>query len=149
MSIFDSIKSSMAKRSDKKKEEKEMLEKMQFEADVQRRIIFQEEFKKNALEVARAQAKKQAASASGLQKLRAENRARRLTETNISNPNSFLAKVSEFTQKNIAKRQENMKRTEDIRKTADEMKKERLTGNQQQRVDRINRKSFGQSSWKM
>ncbi len=81
MGILNNFKEGIQSHFDKKKEERQMMDKLRKEAEMQQRILFEEEFKKNALLVAKAKAKKQAASLSGLQKLRAMNRARNLTET--------------------------------------------------------------------
>lgn len=146
MSIFESIKSGISGHFEKKKKEREMMEQLQLEAEQQRRLIFQEEFKKNALEVARAKAKKDAAKLSGLQKLRAVNRARRLTETG-KEPGSMFSKLSEYTQKNLAKREENLKRTEEMREMAKKIREEKLAEQRKLREERMSRnltrKPFG------
>ena len=90
-SLFGNIKDKVNEHFDKKKLEREEFERMQREADFQQKNIFQEEFKKNALEVARAKAKKDAAELSGLQKMRAMNRAIFLK---FFLENIFLLKVS-------------------------------------------------------
>ncbi|KKK63035.1 hypothetical protein LCGC14_2998350 [marine sediment metagenome] len=123
MGFFDYIKEGIKNHFDKKKEDREMVEKWQKEVDLQKQQIFEDEFKKNALEVARGEAKKDAASKSGLQKLRATNRLRNLENNNMA-PGSFFNKLSEYTQKNLAKRQENMKKTDEMRATAKKMREE-------------------------
>jgi len=136
MSVLDSIKSGISNHFEKKKKEREMMEQLQLEASMQQRQIFQEEFKKNALEVARAKAKQDAAKLSGLQKLRATNRARRLTETG-QEPGSMFSKLSEYTQKNLARKEENIKRTEEMRETAKKMQEERLVTQQKTREQNL------------
>ena len=110
----------------RKKLEREDIARMQREVDFQKKEIFQEEFKKNALEVARAQAKEEAASKSGIQKMRAQNRLRNLERNNVA-PGSFFERFSEYTQKNLAKREENLKRTQDTIEEAKKMKEGRLS----------------------
>jgi len=148
MGVWSSIKSGIKKHFDKKKEEQEMMDRLRLEARMQQQQIFEEEFKKNALEVAQANARKQAANLSGLQKLRALNRSRRLTESG-SNPGSFFSRMAEYTQKNLAKREENLKRTAELRDAAKKMREEELAKRQQERANRITHKPFGSPSWKM
>lgn len=146
MGFFDTVKEGVQGHFDKKKQEREELERMQREVDFQRKQIFEEEFKKNALIVARGEAKKRAANLSGLQKLRAVNRARNLTQSG-QDPGSFFSKLSEYTQKNIAKREDNMKRTEELRNVGKQMREEKLSEQQKIRQERLGgnseRKPFG------
>ncbi len=139
MGIWENLTSGVKNHFEKKKEERKWMEGLQREASAQQKILFEEQFKKNALEVGRRKAKKDAEKLSGLQKLRAINRASRLTESG-QNENLF-SKLSQFTQKNIARREENLKRTEMIRKEADKIK------NSTQKTIPL-RKPFGQSTWK-
>ena len=125
MGFLDIIKNGMKNHFDKKKEEREMMEKMQREVDFQKQEIFRDEFKKNALEVARAKAKKEAAIQSGLQKLRSTNRARNLEEHKMV-PGSFFGRLSEYTQKNIANREKNLGKTQLMRNTAKYMREENM-----------------------
>jgi len=148
MSIFDNIKAGVQNHFKKQKEEREWMENLRREAEAQRRLTFEEEFKKNALEVAKAKAKKDAANLSGLRKLRAMNRARRLTEHGQGE--NLLSKFSAYTQKNLAQRDENIKRTAELREAGKSMQKEKLATNIKEREQRMaNRKPFGQSNWKM
>jgi len=148
MNVLEDIKEGITKHFDKRKQDREMMEKLQKEADLQQAQIFQEEFKRNALEVAKARAKKQAAELSGLQRLRATNRARRLTESGTT-PGSFFSKLSEYTQKNIANREANLKRTAEMRGVATEERKRQLESQQKQRQTRMQKnKPFGNSTWK-
>jgi len=148
MGVWDTIKSGFKKHFDKKKEEQEMMDRLRLEARMQQQQIFEEEFKKNALEVAKAKAKKQAANLSGLQKLRALNRARNLTESG-QNPSSFLSKLAEYTQKNLAKREENLKRTAELRAMAKQMREQKLAERQAGRINKSAYPTLGHSTWKM
>ncbi len=129
--LFGNLKEKFQESQERKKQEKLDIERMQREVDFERKRIFEEEFKKNALEVARGQAKKDAASKSGLQKLRATNRLRRLNEPDATNPGNFLSNFSAYTQRNLAKREENLKRTEAIRKEAKNIIEEKKGGSLQ------------------
>lgn len=126
MTFFDTVKQSISNHFDKRKEDREMMERLQKEADMQRRIVFEQEYKKSVLEVATAQAKKDAASKSGLQKLRAMNRVRNLEKSNPEDSGNFFQRLSVYTQKNIARREENLKKTEMLRSEAEKIKTENL-----------------------
>ncbi len=121
--FFGGLKEKFQESQERKRVEKEEFARMQREADFQRKQIFEEQFRKDSLEVAKARAKKDAANLSGLQKLRATNRLRNLNKADAENPTSIFSKLSAYTQRNMAKREENLKRTEEIRKVADEMRK--------------------------
>ena len=121
MGIFDSIKESLANHFDKQKEDKEMMEKLRKEANMQRQLAFEQQFKINAKEVAIAKAKKDAARLSGLQKLRAENRARQLQKSDTDSGN-FFNKFQEYTQKNIARREQNMNMTKKMQEDVKNIK---------------------------
>lgn len=126
MNFFDSVKKSFKNHFDKKAEDREFIERLRFEANVKQKMIFEEEFKKNAFEVAKARAYKEAAEKSGLQKLRATNRARNLANNSNQDPGSFFAKLQEYTHKTKARREENLKRTAEMRKEAEKIRNERL-----------------------
>lgn len=127
--LLGNLKEKFQESQERKKIEKLEMEKMQREIDFERKRVFQEEFKKNALEVAKAQAKKDAANKSGIQKLRASNRLRRLNEPNATDPANFFANFSAYTQRNLAKREENMKRTQAMREDAKKMVEEKKGSN--------------------
>ena len=113
--LFGSLREKFQESQERKRLEKEEFARMQREVDFQKKQIFEEQFKKDALEVVKAQAKKDAARLSGLQKLRAENRLRNLNKTDAQNPTNMFSKLSAYTQKNIARREENLKRTQEMR----------------------------------
>lgn len=145
MGVLDSIKQAFQNRLDKNKEEQEILDRVRKEASRERLLVFEEELKRNALDVARARAKKDAAEKSGMRKLQSETRLRRLNE-HPPEPGSLFEKLRDLTQKNLARRDENLKRTAEIREVAKKMREERqgkiIPRNQ------ISRTSFGQSTWK-
>lgn len=144
MEIWDSLKESLQRNSERKEREKQIINDARLEVEIEKQKIFQEAFKKNALEVAKGQAYKEAAEKSGLQKLRAVNRSRRLNENNIT-PGSIFERLSEYTKKNLANRQENLDRTKAMRNTALEMKETRDTQRLKERQDRV---SLGASGFK-
>ena len=124
--LLGNIKEKIAESAERKRVEKEDLARMQREVEFERRKVFQEEFKKGALEVAKARAKKDAASKSGLQKMRALNRLRNLNSPEASNPSNFFTNFSAYTQRNLAKREENIKRSEEMRREGLKIKEDRL-----------------------
>ena len=130
MGILDTIKSGIQGHFDKKKEDREFEERLRKEATIQKRIIYEEEYKKNALVVAKAKAYKEAAQKSGLQRLRAKDRALRLSERNLE-PGTFFDKMRDLTQRNKARTEANLKRTAEMREEANKMRQERSIGSPQ------------------
>ena len=113
MSFLDGVKEFFEDRSQKRREEKELVDRIRLESEVHRKQVLEDEVRKNMKELAIGKAKKDAAELSGLKKHRAENRLR-----NLQNPQTemgWFSKLSEYTQRNIARREENLRRTEEIR----------------------------------
>lgn len=141
-SIGETIKEKYTEMQESKKQDKELLHRMRLEAREQERRIFQEEFRQNALEVAKAKAKHEAAKASGLKKLRAMNRLRNLSSKDGGKP-SFFQSFSEYTQKNLAKREENLKKTQELREEARRQREQKLAEQRRFRQQRMQgRKGF-------
>lgn len=147
MTFFDRVKSGVSNYFDKRKAQKEELEQIQKEVDAEARQIFTKEFKENALQVAKAKAYKDAAQKTGLQKLRAINRVRRLNESG-SPPGSFFSKLSEYTKKNLAKREENLERTKVMREEANKIRQETANQRIEKRIP-TKPNNFRQCNWKM
>ena len=125
-----------------------MIEELQREADAQRLIQFRESFSENAKIVAIAQAKRDAAEMSGLQKLRATSRARNLSHQEME-PGTFFEKLSNFTKKNKARMHENLAKTAELRKTAEtEMNKAQAKRVSERNGRTGGQKQFGNSTWK-
>ncbi len=140
MSFFDTAREKIREHFEKGKVDREKMEELHKEANNQRQMIFKEQFKKDSLEVAKAKAYKDAAEKSGLQKLRAETRLRRLNETSSApEPGTWREKMRDYTAKNIAQRQENLKRTEEMRAKAEEMRNERVQKPIPQRPQNMNK----------
>lgn len=139
-SVVEQIQEKFQESAERKRQEKEMMHRLRKEAEAQRILAFEDAFRENAKRVAISQAKKDAARLSGIQKLRASERVRRLQDIDRDNPNVFQ-KLSIFTQKNLARRESNLKRTEERRKLAEGMKRERLEKLQKERENRISRKN--------
>ncbi len=138
MGILDFIKERAGEHFDKKREDREKMDELRKEAEMHRRLMFEEEFRKNSFEVAKAQAFKDAAKASGLQKLRATNRARRLSQqTPDQQPMGFLSKLGEHTKRNLANRESNLERTAEMRSTAKEIRETKLAETKRLREERM------------
>lgn len=140
MGFFDSIKEEFASRAEKRKEEQDAIRKIKLGIAAEQQKAFEDQFKKDALEVAISQAKQKAAQASGLQKLRQVNRLRHLQKVDGS-PATMFGKLGEYTRRNIAKREENLKRTEEMRGIAAAQSKTRTP-------TRPRAKPFGSPGWK-
>ena len=121
MGFWDNLKEEWAERARIKKEEDEIVRRLKIEAEVEKKRVFEEEFKKNIFKIVTGKAKKEAAEKSGLQKLRAMNRVRNLEKLE-KNPSGFLGKLSEYTHRNMAKREENLKKRDELKKALDEDK---------------------------
>ena len=149
MSFFDKISEGIKNSFVKKKQEREVMEQLHREAEAQRLETFKEQFKIDSKKVAIAKAKKDAAEKSGLQRLRAMNRARNLSSQEAQ-PGTWFEKLGDYTRKNIAKREENLKGTKMLREEAEKMKKQTLSDRQREREDRMINKPVGfrQSTWK-
>lgn len=139
MGVLDSFKATIQEHFDKKKADREFEERMRLETAVRARQIYEEDYKKHTLYMAKAQAHKDAAEKSGIAKLRATSRARTLDEGNLP-PGSFFDKLRDYTQKNKARMEVNLKRTAEMRKAGKKIQEERLTGNRQ---SSLVRKPFG------
>lgn len=136
MGIFDSISNGIKNHFDKGREQREMMDGLQKEADAQRLMAFREQFASDAKKVAIAQAKRDAAELSGLRKLRAVNRVRNLSHGGPE-PGTFFEKLSDFTKKNKARMRENLERTAEIRAIADKDRKDTLNKRISDRESRL------------
>lgn len=150
MGLLDSLKESFKRSNQRKQREKEIINDARLEVEIEKQRLFQEQFKINSLEVAKSQAYREAAEKSGIQKLRALNRSRRLNENNIT-PGSVFERLSEYTKKNLANREENLERTKAMREAAKEMKESRESQRLLQRKGSMvaNHPGFRKSTWKM
>ncbi len=152
MGFFDSISDGIKNHFSKKDEEREMMEKLQKEANMIRRQEFEDHFREDAKKVAISKAKSDAARLSGLQSLRATNRARRLSN-DPPTPGTFFGRMSELTQQNKARMQENLARTAEMRGKAEKLKQEKMDRIISERNQRMPNKGDGLaragSTWKM
>ncbi len=148
MEFLNNIANGVKGYFDKKAEEREIFDKLQKEAEMQRRQIFIEEFKKNSLEVAKQAAQNDALHKSGLAKLRARNRMIQL-EKQGQEPGTVFSKLAEYTQKNIARRQENLRRTElmkqEVQLQQTDNREKKLVYNE---PPFANKRAFGRSTWR-
>lgn len=147
MGIFDSISNGFKNHFDKNRKQREMVQGLQREADAQRLVAFQEEFKVKAKIVAIDQAKRDAAKLSGFDKLRATGRVSDLSEGGPE-PGTFFEKLSDFTKKNKARMESNLEKTKKMRAVADQEKGKAFAKRKTQ-MDNRRANTFGKSSWKM
>ncbi len=148
MGFFDSISNGIKNHFDKNREQREMMEELQRDADAQRRMAFREAFSENAKVVAISEAKREAAELSGLRKLRATSRARDLSHGGPE-PGTFFEKLSDFTKKNKARMRENLERTKEVRAVAEKQKKESMEKKIFNRESRSSGRPLEKTTWKM
>jgi len=140
---FGDIRKKMAQREAQKRADQELMRRMELEAKVHERIAYEKAFRENAKIVAEANAKKRAAESSGIQKLRAMNRVRNLA-SNRQAPGGPFSRIAEYTQRNLANREENIKRTKEIRSAALKERQDKLANVKVERQSRMTRaNSFG------
>lgn len=118
----DSVNSKVQGYFDKRKEDREEEEKLRTEQRRLEKLEFEKAFKDSARKAARIKAQRDAASKTGLGRLRALNRADNLK----GDKPPMLSKLSEYMQKNLAKREENLRKSKMLQDEADKMKQERL-----------------------
>ncbi len=133
MNFWENISKGFKQTFDKRRDEREQLQRLQREADQLRSAAFEEEFRRDSLEAARMRARTDARKLSGLAKLQALDRSTRLNEPS----NSFFNKLAVRTQKNLQKRDENLKRTELLRAEAKKMRDERMMKITNERAGRM------------
>lgn len=134
--VVNDIKSKLAERDRQKKADQAMIHQMDVQAKQIERQEFQTAYRANAKKVAIASANKRAAESTGYQKLVAMNRARHLA-TNNQAPGGAFEKLKNYTQANLAKREENIKATEQRRIDAKKVKDERESSMKRDREDRL------------
>jgi hypothetical protein len=125
VSFFEKISGGIKNYFDKKKEEREFEEQLRSQASIQERIEYEKQFKLHALAAAKIKAKKQAEESTGIAKLRAIAHEKTL-DNPPENKGNFFSRFSEYTKKNMANREKNMKRTNAVREEAEKMKAARL-----------------------
>lgn len=118
-SITGDIRQRLQERADAKAEEKRALARMRLEAKEVERAEFEKQFKVNAALVAQRNAFERAQKESGINKLRALNQSMHMGE---QKEHSVFDRLKEHTQRNLAKRQENLARTRALRSEAEKMK---------------------------
>ncbi len=147
MSFFDGVKDYFNKKSEDRLE----MEAVQRQLDIERRREFMLNFKRNSLEVVRAKAQQDAMEKSGLNKLRAMNNAARLGEAGPA-PGTFFEKMRDYTQKNLANREQNLARTKIMQQGAEEQKMISKVKREAQRMNSPMVKprtiGFNKSQWK-
>lgn len=118
MPFKDRVKDFFNKRSESRQEE----EAFKKDIELQEAMLFQKEYKKNALKAAQIRAKRDAYEKSGLGKLRAISQANAPTNSTSAR----MQKFKEYRQANLMRRDQNIKRTKAMQKAAKEMRPSRL-----------------------
>lgn len=130
MSFFDSIKERISGRlkeiSDKKKQDREFEEHLRREQKFMEKQALEKAFMDSARKASRIKAQRDANKLTGLAKLRAVNRAQILKEPR----DRPLSKLAEFMQRNRARREANLERTDILRKEAMKMRQEKMSNAQ-------------------
>lgn len=134
MSFFSGLKQEFQERAEKRKEEREIVHKIKLEAEAKGQKVLEEELRKESFAVAIAKAKKEAAQKSGMQKLRAESRARNLQKLQKEPSGGAFEKFGEYTRRNLARTEERKKRTEELRKAQEEERAARMKKVQERRA---------------
>lgn len=133
---WSNITEKVSEHFEKKRREQEEFENMKRQADFQHRIEQEQEEKQRTFEDTKKLAYERAEKETGIRKLRALNRAERLSQ----NPNSFFTKLSQHTQKNLQRSAENKQRSQMIRACAQKMRQEEMERRQQERLVKMNRR---------
>jgi len=141
VNFWQSFKDELESKRQRKKDDQEIMDKARFDAEVQRKIIYEEEVRKYTLKLAIDGAKRQAAENSGMKKHQAENRLRNLEKSGGQPAQGFLSKLSEYTTRNMAKTEERKQRQ------AEKMKN--VQGMKNQPVQPLQRKPFSPTFTKL
>lgn len=122
--IISSVKGRIQHYFDERAEQQEQQDKLDKEVRDEERRLYAQEYRKNALEAARLRARREALEKSGLAKLRAVNDIHNLK--NNKPRKGFLQDLSEYTKANLKRREENLRKTEEMRKAAMEQRQRRI-----------------------
>ena len=140
MGLFGNISKTVKSYVDQKASDRKFEEQLEKEARAREKEIYAEEYRKNSLEAAKIKAHRDAYERSGLAKLRAINRSHDLD--NGKPTINRLDKLREYTQANIKRREENLKRTNELREAGKNMNTLRKA-TQPVRPTLINRRPMG------
>ena len=120
------------KREQERKEE-EALRRQQATYD---KIAFEKAFRESGQKAAKIRAQREAGERTGLRKLRAIGRVEDLGQENRK---EFLPKLSEFMNRNLKKREENLRKTAVLRAEAEKMKQQRTNNPQNTNLKEVAR----------
>ena len=131
--IWSNISQRISEHFEKKRQIQEEFEQMQRQAEFSERIALEQDQKKKNLEEARRKALEDFHNKTGIQKLQALNRLKTLE----NNTDSVFSKLSQHTQRNLKRTEENKKRNMLVRQIAQDMRNEKLRNAQLDRLNRI------------
>ncbi len=113
MNFWQSFKDELERKRQRKKDDQDIMDRARLDAEAQRKIVYEEEVRKHTLELAIGAAKRQAAESSGMKKHQAQNRLRNLEKSGDKPSQGFLAKLHDYTTRNMAKTEERKQRAEE------------------------------------
>lgn len=142
MGVFNSVFTGIKGHFNKKSQEQKIMDELQKEADRHRLQVFRERYLEDAKKVAESVATREAAEKSGLQRLRATNRKRNLSSNEGPEPGSFFEKLRNHTQKNLAQREENLKKTSELRMVAESERMRKMNERKTQTQSNIEKGKF-------
>lgn len=114
MKFLEKLKQEWDAKREKRRADQAVIDRYKLEADIEAKKAFQEEYRKHIKTIAIGKAKKDAARKSGIMKQRAQQRVRNLQDPRSESKDLF-SRLGEYTQRNIARREENLKRTAETR----------------------------------
>ena len=126
MGIFDTLKGKTAEYFDKRNEDKEFEDRPRKEAEMNQRLIYEQEYKKAALKASIIRAKQEAEKKTGYAKLKALDMAERLGQPRKP---GMMSRLHEYTQANLARGDANIQRTAKLKEAIRQQETERQMKN--------------------
>lgn len=138
MSFLDNIGEAIKNQVERRRQERERIDSMRREMEAQRFLEREQQSKMTAADIAQNRILRDTSEKQGIQRLRAINRASINPDLNEG---SFYNKLSDYTRKNIARREENIRKTQRLRDEARKMREQQLKERQMERDQRMKRAS--------
>ncbi len=125
MSFFDKLKEEFSEKSRRRKQDQEVIDKLKLEAEVERKIVFEKKMRVKLIKDAKDRALRDVEKKTGLQRFKAQNRVRNIEKLE-SNPGGRFSKLSEYTQRNLAKTQERREKNDQLQKALREEREKKI-----------------------
>lgn len=139
MGFFGSIGKGIKRSFEKNKADKEELKKLRRQMDIEEKLAFEKEFKKQSLEAAKIRAKERAAKFTGMAKLK---ELQKLDSLKKRDP-SHMSRLSTMMQRNLQRTEENKKRNLETQRLVKEERekkiKERQALQEQRKLEQLQR----------